>query len=567
MSLIWKCLLPLLLAMAIQQSGAIAQPAGAGAPVLIAISPEVRSMCEQAEQLINSRRFNDAEQLLRRAATIDPNCAEVHGYLGMAYQNSQKTKQAIVEYQQALQLGPQMSFLNVNLGNCFLNIGQSDEAVPHFERYLQENPNAPDAAQVRMSIQQAGTRKGQQDLQSVVQQGQSLLNQHRYNEARQAFEQAVSAKPDWAPGHFFLGYALAQSGDHQQAISQFQSALQFDPNMSEAVMNIASNYQSLGDSDSAITWYERFLQQNPGSPKAGDIRNRINGLRQQASKQGQQPRQQSFLPPAASAAGSGTGSGANPPANRNSQAAGLFADSDPYAGMVPPGASLPAESAASSVGQGAQGGQNSFRRSAQPGQAGQSADDYLESAVSDGKCFRWSADKMPIRVYIYPGAGTTDYRDSFARVLADSFSVWQKGAESRVSFWIVQDPAQADITCDWTSNPATIQNAGGGGEGGLTKLSGQAEPDGHNVKIVRARISLLTKPRGAMPISDDEMKKVCLHEIGHALGLNGHSNDNHDVMFFSESPSVWPALTKRDKATICRLYANYPKTVDAVPVR
>ncbi|MBZ0185329.1 MAG: matrixin family metalloprotease, partial [Candidatus Obscuribacterales bacterium] len=58
-------------------------------------------------------------------------------------------------------------------------------------------------------------------------------------------------------------------------------------------------------------------------------------------------------------------------------------------------------------------------------------------------------------------------------------------------------------------------------------------------------------------LSDDDMKKVCLHEVGHALGINGHSSDNHDIMFFSESPSVWPALTKRDKLTIRLLYQGY----------
>lgn len=599
MSSIWNLSVALLLLAPIAvQATAIAQSANPGGlessnrvagNTLIAMSPEVRSMCEQAEQLINSRRFSDAERLLTQAVSLDPSCAEVHGYLGMAYQNSQNTKQAIAEYQMALRLGPQMSFLNVNLGNCYLNAGQPDQAVPYFQRYLQANPNAPDAAQVRMAIQQAGSKRGQQDLRALVEQGQALLNQHRDNEARQAFEKVVSTNPNWAPGHFFLGYALAQSGEHQQAIAQFQNALQLDPKMNEAVMNIASNYQSLGDCNSAISWYERYLQQDPGSPKAGDIRNRINGLRQQASKQNQQPRQQ-FTPAAnPNQAGAGISGSAGYDSKNSNQA--ISADSDPYAGLLPAGASLsastpdssPGQSGPSSPGQSApnlfgqpeqnglgQAATKTFAAPAQPmatqSPAGQPADDYLESAVSGGKYFRWPADKMPIRVYIYPGSGAPGYRDSFARALADSFSIWQKGSESRISFWMVQDPAQADITCDWTGDPAVIQNAGGGGEGGSTKLSGQADPDGINVRIVRAKITILTKPRSAAPMSDDDIKKVCLHEVGHALGLNGHSNNNHDVMFFSESPSVWPALTKRDRATVNRLYSNYPRSVETSPV-
>src|SRR5271170_4180374 len=97
---------------------------------VLAMSDDVRRMCEQSEQLINARRFNDAIRLLQQAGGIDPNCAEVHGYLGMAYQNSGSTSQAITEYEQALRINPQMSFLNVNLGNCLLNLNQPDRAVP-----------------------------------------------------------------------------------------------------------------------------------------------------------------------------------------------------------------------------------------------------------------------------------------------------------------------------------------------------------------------------------------------------------------------------------------------------
>lgn len=453
---------------------------------LFAITDEVRNMCQQAEQLINSRRFNDAVSLLNRAGSIDPNCAEVHGYLGMAYQNSLKTNQAIAEYTKALQLNPQMSFINVNLGTCYMNVNQLDQAATYFQRYLQENPNAADAAQVQQYLQQCGARKGQNNLRGMVEQGQSLLNQRQFPQAISAFEQAINQQPNFAPAHFFLGYALAQSGQSSRAIVEFQSALQLDPNMKEAVMNIASNYQTLGDCANAIMWYERYLKENPGSPKAGDIRQRISGLRQQLSKQG----------------GRGV--------------------------------------AQSSAGFSQQG----------------SADDYLASAASGGKYFRWT--RMPIRVCIASGANVFGYRDSFRQTLMDAFSMWAQGSENRLSFTLVTDPNNTDIYCDWTADTNQIVAPGRAVEGGITKLNGQPMPNGSDVGITSARMTLLTN-RGGNPLSDDDMKKVCLHEVGHALGINGHSNSNTDVMFFSEAPTVWPSLTMRDKTTICRLYANYPR--------
>ncbi len=444
-------------------------------------------MCQQAEQLINARKFNDAVSLLNRAGAIDPNCAEVHGYLGMAYQNSLKTGQAIPEYTKALQLNPQMSFINVNLGTCYMNMSQPDQAATYFQRYLQENPNAPDAPQVQQYLQQCGSRKGQQNLRGLVEQGQALLNQRQFPQAISAFEQAISQQPNFAPAHFFLGYALAQSGQSGRAITEFQAALQIDPSMKEAVMNIASNYQTLGDCANAIQWYERYLKETPGSPKAGDIRQRINGLRQQMS---QQPQQR------------------------------------PGAGGL-----------------------------AQQG----SPDDYLLSAASGGKYFRWT--RMPIRVCIASGGGVFGYRDSYRQILMDAFSMWAQGSENRLAFTLVNDPNNSDIYCDWTGDTNQVVAPGRAVEGGITKLNGQPMPNGSDVGIVSARMTLLTN-RSGTPLDDEGMKKVCLHEVGHALGINGHSNNNSDVMFFSESPTVWPSLTKRDKTTICRLYGNYPRVAN-----
>jgi tetratricopeptide (TPR) repeat protein len=472
----------------------------------LALSDEVRGMCEQAEQLINSRRTKEAINLLHRAQSLDPSAGEVHGYLGMAYQNSGNPQQAIPEYQQALQLNPQMTFINVNLGTCLMNMNQFDQAVPYFQQYLQTNPNAPDAVQVRNYIERAEASKQTGNLRSLVEQGQALLNQKRYPQAQAAFQQAIGVDPNFAPAHFFLGYAYANAGQCQQAIGEFQSALQIDPNMKEAVLNIGSNYQSLGDIPNAIAWYERFLKESPGSNKAGEIRQRIQGLRQQmqSSGGGRQPSPAAY------------------PAN------GTFPQ--PALSRSP-----------------AFGGPGNYAQ--QPNMV---PNDYFASAASAGKYFRWM--KMPIRVCIMPGNGVPGYQNSYYQDLMDSFSQWAVASGSRITFELSNDPGQSDITCEWTGDANKVMDHGRLLEGGITKLNGQPV-SATDVSISSARMTILTN-RGGMPLSDDDMKKVCLHEVGHALGINGHSNNNNDVMFFSESPTILPILSNRDVATIRRLYGG-----------
>jgi predicted Zn-dependent protease len=55
-----------------------------------------------------------------------------------------------------------------------------------------------------------------------------------------------------------------------------------------------------------------------------------------------------------------------------------------------------------------------------------------------------------------------------------------------------------------------------------------------------------------------EIMRTCLHEVGHALGIDGHSADVNDVMYFSESAKHMGTLTRRDMVTIIRLYGRYP---------
>lgn len=497
--------------------------------VLIAMTDEVRNMCTQAEQLINSRKTKEAINLLHQAESMDPSCGEVHGYLGMAYQNSGNPQQAIPEYMKALELNPQMTFINVNLGTCLMNLNQMDRAVPYLQHYLETNPNAPDAAQVRGYIQQAGSRKGQSNLRALVEQGQSLLNAKRLPEAQAAFQQALSVDPNFAPAHFYLGYTLAQAGQPQQAIFEFQQTIKIDPSIKEAILNIGSNYQSLGDCPNAIAWYQRYLKENPGSAKAGDIHQRIQGLQQQMQQAGGPPGG-NYLPPQG---------GFNPQAGFNPQ--GGF---NQPGGFGTPVGSNPG-------GFGPQGGFNP---------PVQGPDDYMNSAASGGKFFRWQ--RIPIRVFIASGTGVPGYQNMYNQDLMDAFSQWAVASEGRISFSLSTDPSQCDIHCDWTGDPKRVVEHGRPVEGGLTKLNGQPLPNGIDVGIVSAKVTILTNRSGA-PLSDDDMKKVCLHEVGHALGINGHSSSNSDVMFFSESPTILPSLTPRDKATICRLYGNYPRTSNA----
>ncbi len=187
--------------------------------------------------------------------------------------------------------------------------------------------------------------------------------------------------------------------------------------------------------------------------------------------------------------------------------------------------------------------------------------DYLDQLAAEHNAHQWQLEKLPIKVFVTPGNDVHGYNPNFMLLLADSFNTWVKASGFKLSYFFVNNPNQADLVVVWTSNPQDLamDSSGAHVEQGLARtFVGEPDLDGVS-RIRKGTIHLLTiKGSTGAAISEEQMKETCLHEIGHAFGLNGHSQNASDIMYFSKSSRQLPALTKRDKATIARLYLNYP---------
>ncbi len=105
----------------------------------------------------------------------------------------------------------------------------------------------------------------------------------------------------------------------------------------------------------------------------------------------------------------------------------------------------------------------------------------------------------------------------------------------------------------WSNNRNDLQNvAQRAAEGGEARIF--PGPDG----IVSATIVLLTlDPAPDRPLTPTLMRMKCLHEVGHACGMQGHSTMPGDIMFdTSPLADTEVSLSERDKKTIVHLYSD-----------
>lgn len=180
---------------------------------------------------------------------------------------------------------------------------------------------------------------------------------------------------------------------------------------------------------------------------------------------------------------------------------------------------------------------------------GLSANDRYYKLVTTDHPVRWCAKSMPIKVAITDGSGVLNFQPEFMEIVRNSFIDWVNAAGGRISLTFVPDPSTADIKVLWTADPKELPNPA---EAGFADFSWQGNC------LTKGTVKLLTVAMDrSQPVNAKQLRKACLHEAGHILGLRGHSPDPNDVMFYSlPVEDKWLTPSNRDAEVIVRLYSD-----------
>lgn len=174
---------------------------------------------------------------------------------------------------------------------------------------------------------------------------------------------------------------------------------------------------------------------------------------------------------------------------------------------------------------------------------------FLETTASTAA--RWEKENIPVKVYIEPAPKDAKWKAEYDEFLKKAFQTWCTASNNSVSVEYTSDPDEAKIKCHWTASPSDLV---GSSEQGVARIK-HAD---HKLAGVDVTILTTYPSRPTIAVPSETIQATCLHEIGHALGLTGHSPNPKDIMYFTEGTnnSKNIDISARDKKTIYMLYTQ-----------
>lgn len=186
-------------------------------------------------------------------------------------------------------------------------------------------------------------------------------------------------------------------------------------------------------------------------------------------------------------------------------------------------------------------------------------DNYIFNAAMGNDILRWDIKSFPLKVFVESSDSVPDYYiDSLNRAL----NLWSSSTNF-VKFTKVNSEPEADIVIKFKDIPSDICN------GNVCKYTvAYTEPSINNDKILKKMTLTFykTNPRNEK-FSQKEIYNTALHEIGHTLGIMGHSDNSEDLMYalkdgdidtYNFFRSENQGLTMRDLKTLVLLYRIEP---------
>jgi predicted CXXCH cytochrome family protein len=184
-------------------------------------------------------KTSDAIVAFEKATQLDPDLPDAYNLAGAIWFETGDSAKGEAALRNAIRLQPNYAQAHNNLGNLLSAAGRFEEARYHFE------------AALRVKADYTGARYNY---------ALALTRVRRFDEAEVQLEALLRADPNSTEGHDFLGNLLAAGGHVDRAIAEYQEALKLAPGFSRASLDLGTALANSGDVTGARPYLRKAAQ-------------------------------------------------------------------------------------------------------------------------------------------------------------------------------------------------------------------------------------------------------------------------------------------------------------------
>jgi tetratricopeptide (TPR) repeat protein len=232
-----------------------------------------------------------AVEQLQLALHVMPGYPDVEMRLAEAFERQGQPEVAIEHYRAALESNPTFVDARLRLAQVLLAEGRLDEAKVEFRaahrdrsQIQQQRVELAEAALAKRQIAEArelyqdAFREDSSQFRGHLDAGLAFLRTEKWDDAVRELQQAAQLCPRFADVHNYLGVALAEGGNREQACEAFRRSVEINSGYLVAWLNLAYVCHSLEDHEQARLCLQEVLEREPDNSPALHLAEQLSNL-------------------------------------------------------------------------------------------------------------------------------------------------------------------------------------------------------------------------------------------------------------------------------------------------
>jgi choline-sulfatase len=222
----------------------------------------------KAGDAFQTGNWQAGEDLLGRVQEQDPKLYVVPFMLGEAAAKRGDWERAADQLQRCLQLNPNFDNAMTGLARTLAKLGRAAEAKSLLQKAIDDNPENYGAWYQKGLIEAAGSEMAETDFKKAIviqpnfslaqrELGMVFFQRKEYSLAAVHLEKALALGLDEARLHNYLGICYAKTNRLAKALHEHRRAIELDPKLAEAHLNLGFVYERMGKDQAAQAEYEQ----------------------------------------------------------------------------------------------------------------------------------------------------------------------------------------------------------------------------------------------------------------------------------------------------------------------